>query len=310
MRLKRESMATKKKKIQKRKLLSNTRPTTLKPHSALSSRTARTLIRSHHTLQKQLSHALASNDTVLATSLHAQIDAQGGLESYQRASILGQSATRGGDSSKVLIDWLVPLLNWNRSQESTTATRKYRLLEVGALSIDNACSRSGIFDVERIDLHSQHPAILEQDFLQRPSPKKEVMQEEGFDVVSLSLVVNYVGDATERGEMLRRVGSFLRVGRGAEREGHHSVDKAKDVFPALFLVLPAPCVLNSRYCDDERLGEMMSSEGYELLERKKSKKLVYYLWRYTGMGEVCRKSFGKIELMPGGARNNFCIIMQ
>ena len=304
-------MATKKKKVTKPKLISNTRPVTLKHFRPLSSRTTRTLIRSHHTLQKHLSHALASNDTALAVSLQAQIDAQGGLETYQRASILGQSATRGGDSSKVLIDWLTPLLKESGSQKSAIAGQKYRLLEVGALSVDNACSRSGIFDVERIDLHSQHPAIIEQDFMERPFPKEEKTQDEGFDVVSLSLVVNYVGDATERGEMLRRVGNFFRVGKRARmEENQHGIGKAEGVFPALFLVLPAPCVLNSRYYDEERLGEMMLSEGYELEKRKISKKLAYYLWRYKGIGEVCRKSFGKVELRPGGARNNFCIVMQ
>lgn len=303
-------MASKKKKPKKPKLLSHTRPATVKPPPSLSSRTTRTLIRSHHTLQKQLSHALASNDPVLAASLQSQIDAQGGLETYQRASILGQSATRGGDSARVLIDWLSPLLDGNSSQKVVTGGQRYRLLEVGALSIENACSRSRIFDVERIDLHSQHPAILEQDFMKRPLPRKDNLQVEGFDVVSLSLVVNYVGDATERGEMLRRVGSFLRTEIGGAKEDHHGEDKAEDVFPALFLVLPAPCVLNSRYCDGKRLREMMLSEGYELLRTKLSKKLAYYLWRYKGVGGVCRKSFGKVELRPGGARNNFCILLR
>lgn len=310
IRTERELMATKKKNVKKPKLLSHTRRVTPRPLSSLSSRTTRTIIRSHHTLQKQLSHALALDNAALAASLQAQIEAQGGLETYQRASILGQSATRGGDSSKVLIDWLVSLLNERSPQQSTAASKKYRLLEVGALSIDNACSRSGLFDVERIDLHSQHPAILEQDFMKRPFPKEEMLQDEGFDAVSFSLVVNYVGDATERGEMLRRVGNFLRMGREARREVHHGGAKAENVFPALFLVLPAPCVLNSRYCDEERLGEMMLSEGYELLKRKMSKKLAYYLWRYKGTGEVCRKSFEKVELKPGGARNNFCIVMR
>jgi len=302
-------MATKKKKPKKPKLLSHTRPALLKPPPFLSSRTTRTLIRSHHTLHKQLSHALTSNDTALATSLQTQINAQGGLETYQRASILGQSAARGGDSSKILIDWLVPPLNGDSHRKSAIRDLKYRLLEVGALSIDNACSQSGIFDVERIDLHSQHPAILEQDFMKRPLPSNESLQMEGFDVVSLSLVVNYVGDATERGEMLRRVGSFLRMGRRARKGDQQGEGKTEDAFPALFLVLPAPCVLNSRYCNEKRLGEMMLSEGYELLKRKMSKKLAYYLWRYKGVEGVCRKSFGKVELRPGGARNNFCILL-
>jgi 25S rRNA (adenine2142-N1)-methyltransferase len=304
-------MGSKKKKP---KLLSHTRPPLpKKPTPSLSSRATRTLIRTHHTIQKEISTAIAAGDYALSAALQAQLDFQGGLETYQRASILGQSSTRGGDSSKVLIDWLEPLLKDPNLKKGAFREGKLRLLEVGALSPFNACSRSGMFDVERIDLHSQHPDILEQDFMKRPLPREGTLQEAGFDVVSLSLVVNYVGDSAERGEMLRRVSGFLRKGEERDKvgrsDGVSGSEKPDILFPALFLVLPASCVTNSRYLDESRLQQIMCSEGYEMIRRKMSKKLVYYLWRWRGMESMKREDFKKMELRPGGARNNFCIVM-
>ncbi|MCJ1390745.1 hypothetical protein MMC18_003606 [Xylographa bjoerkii] len=303
-------MGTKERRIKKPNLLSHTRPRILQPLPPLSSRTTRNVIRKHHTLQKQLSQAVAANDFTLATSLQCQIDAAGGLSTYQRASILGQSASRGGDSSKILMEWLSPILKNSIANVTTQQHRELRLLEVGALSVDNACSRSGFFDVERIDLHSQHADILEQDFMERPLPEREALHEEGFDVVSLSLVVNYLGDAKERGDMLRRVGSFVRLRRESEKEEDRGKGPVKDTLPALFLVLPAPCVLNSRYFDEDTLERIMMSEAYELVQKKLSRKLAYYLWRFKGAEEIRRQSFRRMELRPGGTRNNFSIVMR
>lgn len=142
--------------------------------------------------------------------------------------------------------------------------------------------------------------------MERPIPEgPEALDREGFDVVSLSLVVNYVGDAAGKGEMLRRVGKFLRGGNGTQGEV-----ALGDTVPALFLVLPAPCVLNSRYMDEERLKEIMESLGYVLKTRKMSRKLVYYLWRFDGPDKARRKAWKKEELRTGGARNNFAIVLQ
>ena len=66
------------------------------------------------------------------------------------------------------------------------------MLEVGALSTSNACSRSGLFEIERIDLNSQAEGITQQDFMERPLPKDSSEQ---FEIISLSLVLNYVPDA-------------------------------------------------------------------------------------------------------------------
>lgn len=54
---------------------------------SLSSKASRTLINRHHNLQKRLNQALANNDIAAAQALQSEIDADGGLERYQQASV-------------------------------------------------------------------------------------------------------------------------------------------------------------------------------------------------------------------------------
>ncbi|KAE8447383.1 hypothetical protein EG329_010797 [Mollisiaceae sp. DMI_Dod_QoI] len=289
-------MATVKKRT-KLKSLSHGRPPTVKPTRSISSKKTRTLIRTHHTLEKQRAKALADGDDTKATILAKQIEAQGGIESYQQASLLGQASERGGDSSKVLMEWLesvIPALKGLMKNK-----QPIRMLEVGALSVTNACSKSHLFDVERIDLNSQAEGITQQDFMARPLPRNE---KEQFDIISLSLVLNYVPDPLGRGKMLLRTLDFLRIQKLPQ--------SLQGYVPSLFLVLPAPCVTNSRYMDEDRLESIMDSLGYFKVEKKLSNKLVYYLWRLDA-GKVNQGIvFKKEELRTGKARNNFAIVLK
>jgi 25S rRNA (adenine2142-N1)-methyltransferase len=284
------------------KSLSSGRPPNItKPKASLSSQATRTLIRSHHQLNKKLEVAKSKGKDDEVEELQKQIEELGGLKSYQQASIQGQSNDRGGDSSVVLMKWLEPT-----ADALSKAEPKLKLLEVGALSTSNACSKSGHFDVQRIDLNSQGDGILQQDFMERPLPKSAAEQ---FDIISLSLVLNYVPDAPGRGEMLKRTCQFL--------DTRHRIDRdaaVQAVFPALFLVLPAPCITNSRYMDEGRLGEIMGSLGYVLLHRKQTAKLVYYLWQLKSLPSEGRtktktRKFPKKEVNPGAGRNNFSVIV-
>lgn len=288
-------------KQNRRRLLSSTRPRNANSKTSSSSQTARALIRLHHILRKQLSSAIARGEDAEAKAIKAEIEASGGLSKYQEASIQGQSAERGGDSSKMLMEWLAELRDDHEPDFKSKG--RLRLLEVGSLRPNNACSRSGIFDMKRIDLHSQHPEIEEQDFMTMQSPGTDRIINEGFDVVSLSLVVNFVSDAVQRGEMLRRVEGFFRP---VNDDG----DNTHEYLPALFLVLPASCVSNSRYLDEPKLREIMESLGYDMMKRKLSPKLVYYLWQYRKPIEDTSKAFKKKELRQGRSRNNFAIVLQ
>jgi 25S rRNA (adenine2142-N1)-methyltransferase len=295
--MKLHKMAGKKKNV-KLKSLSHGRPPTVKPLRSLSSKATRTLIRSHHTLQKQKAKALADGDEAKAAAISKQIEELGGLESYQHASLIGQSSDRGGDSSRILMDWLAAIVP--QLKKHASSGQQIRMLEVGALSTTNACSKSRLFEMERIDLNSQAEGITQQDFMERPLPSD---MKDKFDIISLSLVLNYVPDAAGKGDMLLRTLEFLKP-------PHYTESNFQDFLPALYLVLPAPCVTNSRYLDESKLQTIMESLGFAMVQKKLSNKLVYYLWRVVSKPPQRRPTFKKVEIRSGRDRNNFAIVLK
>lgn len=259
--------------------------------------------------------------------IEEKITSNGGIEQYQKASIAGQDSSRGGDTSKLLIEWLQELGITSKSNCQYSLS----LLEVGSLSAQNACSTKGVFRfVERIDLNSQDPNnIKQQDFMRRPLPgtstqtnsqnsgtRNKTRESNGnsdtneqvpetFDIISLSLVVNYVSDPQIRGEMLLRTTEFLKkhvyqtlkstkqqskrikfaddgtVNNNSTKNNIPTEDEKSTPFPCLFFVLPAPCVTNSRYLTEDHLTKIMNYIGYTtLLKKKITNKLVYWLWKY------------------------------
>lgn len=289
-------MAAKKKKGPPKNLTAGRPPVLHRPKS-MSRTTTKALINKHHLLQKRKRQAIAKGDKAEVAIIDAEIEALGGLERYQEASLQGQRHDRGGDSSRVLMQWLKSILSSRKSDSN----RRLRMLEVGALSTQNACAKSGHFDIVRIDLKSQEQGILEQDFMERPLPRDE---SERFDIISLSLVLNFVPDAKGRGDMLRRTTQFLRA-PGCYVDSPSLAAS----FPSLFLVLPAPCVTNSRYLDEERLVAIMESLGYTMVESKTSQRLVYYLWKRTRVCTGPDSVFPKKEVRSGSTRNNFAVVL-
>ncbi|PLB51789.1 hypothetical protein P170DRAFT_433659 [Aspergillus steynii IBT 23096] len=286
-------MVAKKRRAKKPLLLSRTRPSAIRgEHAALSSKATRNLIRSHHRLLKQRAQAQHAGDEILVNEINRQIQENGGLESYQLASKLGQSRERGGDSSKVLVDWMGPHLPHAKDGQT-----RLRVLEVGALSTKNACSTNPAMAVTRIDLNSQEPGILKQDFMERPLPRDDA---DRFHIISLSLVLNFVPDAIGRGEMLKRCVAFLTSSSPSA--------STPPVTPRLFLVLPAACVNNSRYLTHGRLGDIMTGMGFFLSESKETSKLIYQLWEYSQKPQS--RSWKKEMLNPGKTRNNFAIVVK
>ncbi|GAO19683.1 uncharacterized protein UV8b_06319 [Ustilaginoidea virens] len=277
-----------------RKSLQSGRPPTARPTRRCMSREAsRKLINKHHQLQKNQRRATAQGDEKTAAAITEEISSLGGLSRYQQASLQGQRNDRGGDTSRVLLEWL-PLDSVNK------LSHRPRMLEVGCLSTRNACSASGLFDMVHIDLNSQEPGIIQQDFMHRPLPEHA---SDKFDIISLSLVLNFVPSPEERGQMLLRTLSFLR---------HcHTPRQARSElpFPSLFLVLPRSCVDNSRYFTDERLWSIMESLGYSLERSKKTQKLAYSLWVKPPDTRVTHHAFPKTEINSGRTRNNFSITL-
>jgi 25S rRNA (adenine2142-N1)-methyltransferase len=181
--------------------------------SSSTPRTSRTVIRKFHTLLKQ--QKSAQGDTL--TSINHELEELGGLEKYQHMSCIGQGTDRGGGSEKVLIGW-VKQMGWADQKHRhvglvytgstvlisllldriiTLLFFPTRLLDVGAVKPDNYCSCASWIDVTPIDLHSRHPSILEQDFLRMDQERHR----EAWDIISLSLVLNFVPDGNDRGTL-------------------------------------------------------------------------------------------------------------
>lgn len=215
--------------------------------------------------------------------IDGEIEKNGGLQVYQVASTQGQSNKRGSDSSKKLIEWLK--LGYQLELE-----KELSALEIGCLSPNNLISTSKIFQtITRIDLNSQHHLILQQDFMKRPLPSSG---DEKFNLISCSLVLNFVTTPQERGEMLKRITTFLKP----------------DDLSVLFLVLPLPCVANSRYLNNDKLLEIMAILGFSQRFFHKSHKLAYWLFDWNGTTN--KKSVKKLEVSKGSGKNNFCIILE
>lgn len=278
--------------------LTHGRPPTIKRSNlSFSRRAAKALINKRHTLEKRRQQALSVGDEAAAAAISAEISALGGLDLYQQASLLGQSKTRGGDSSKILLEWLRPFIV---SRNKRKGSLQIRMLEVGALSTSNACAASGYFDTVRIDLNSQAPEIQKQDFMERPLP---VYDNDRFDIISLSLVLNFVPDTAGRGRMLQRTTAFLR-------EPPNTLKSDPGLFPSIFIVLPRSCILNSRYCSEKLFEEIMTSIGYSQVKSKITEKLIYTLWRRDKLGSASTQIFPKKEINPGPKRNNFAIVLK
>jgi 25S rRNA (adenine2142-N1)-methyltransferase len=134
--------------------------------------------------------------------------------------------------------------------------------------------------------------------MERPLP---VAKKDRFDMISLSLVLNYVPEPAGRGDMLKRITHFL------QKRDPASEDESA-VLPALFLVLPLPCVANSRYLDEETLLRVMSSLGFRLEKKKDTLKLCHYLFTWTANGKETKFPKKLIRDRPG--MNNFCIVVE
>ena len=171
--------------------------------SSSTPRTSRTVIRKFHTLLKQ--QKSAQGDTL--TSINYELEKLGGLEKYQHMSCIGQGTDRGGGSEKILIGWMKQM-GWADQKHrhvrfvytgSTDLIPFFptRLLDVGAVKPDNYHSCASWIDVTPIDLHSRHPSILEQDFLCMDQERHR----EAWDIISLSLVLNFVPDGNDRGTL-------------------------------------------------------------------------------------------------------------
>ncbi|KAI7901677.1 putative methyltransferase-domain-containing protein [Cokeromyces recurvatus] len=258
------------------------------------------LIRRFHVLNKELAKCRSSTEPDCIKKEQAilsEMEAMGGLDWYQKASQLGQSKARGGDSSK----WLIQTLKTYCKEEQQQVLKDHqfiRVLDVGAVAPDNYKSYTSWIKAKPIDLNPQHPDIEQQDFLRMKPPSDDG---DKFDIISLSLVINFVGDPKDRGQMLIHTRNFLSSPILCKNRLHY-----------LFLVVPLPCITNSRYMTHEHLLSMMTSIGYtKCIHYHFSNKLAYYLFELTKLSKI--NTVWKKRVLPGkegGGRNNFAVVIE
>ncbi|KAH8829624.1 putative methyltransferase-domain-containing protein [Flagelloscypha sp. PMI_526] len=260
-----------------------TEPRLSRPSSTASSHQTRTTIRNFHQLLKRQSQlqklgTRSRTDEAELLNISKQMDALGGLNGYQSMSVTGQASARGGGSEKVLISWLKEL-----GLHETSST----LLEVGALKADNY-RHCPWLNVTPMDLNSRHPNILEQDFLTLDANEHHSR----WNIISLSLVVNFVPIAEDRGRMLELAHTMLA------QNG------------LIFIVLPLPCIFNSRYTTPEHFDSLLECIGFDKVRShwKTGGKMAYWLFRKSTPPVTCsRTTFQKKTVLRTGNRNNFLI---
>lgn len=243
----------------------------------------------YHTLEKQIAR---TTDEAERAALLAEQRALGGLAAYQDQSNTGAAVVRGGESAK----WSAKVL-----KELLQPDTPLRLLDVGAIA-GTAYAKYKWIAPTYIDLNPRAEHVHQSDFFDWPVPSAA----ERYDVVGLSLVLNFVGDLAKRGEMLLHAHQYLRP------QGY------------VYLVLPLACVANSRYLTHAHLQAIVESAGYEVVRNEDSARLTRWLLRQrkpkrakagdTPMETIRRKYFDgtvykKRELVPGAQRNNFCILL-
>ena len=153
--------------------------------------------------------------------------------------------------------------------------------------------------VTSIDLNPREECVLKADFFdfaeQQLNLPRDASSGGRYDVIVLSLVINFVGDPAMRGEMIRRCAELLAEGG------------------LLFLVLPEPCLYNSRYLKFGVFEKMMKSCGLPILPGgwKKTSKLFFALCRRTenSAEREPARAFCKKVLRNGAGMNNFCITL-
>lgn len=144
------------------------------------------LIAKYHTLEKQIARAASKKERV---HLQRKQTALGRLGMYQNQSTMGGAVLRRGESSKC-----VKILRELYPEPHP----KLRLLDVGAIAGTAYTKWSSWIDTTSIDLQPRAAHVAQSDFFDWPVPTSN---HERFDVVCLSLVINFVGELKKRGTL-------------------------------------------------------------------------------------------------------------
>lgn len=212
------------------------------------------LIQKFHELNAQLEKV--KKDKSLSLSLKKQkidtikqeIDKLGGLSLYQKASLLGNKFFNSST-------WLIKKLEEKRLNAVFSKDHPLRLLDVGALDLNykQACWISA----KAIDLHPQLPSIEKADFFELDDSNMS------YDVVAISLVLNFVGSPDLRGMMIKKAFKMT-----ANSNGY------------VYIVLPLYSLENSALTTaNEFAVEIEKNCCCRLVDFSRSKKLIFFLFQ-------------------------------
>ncbi|KAJ3118994.1 hypothetical protein HK098_005774 [Nowakowskiella sp. JEL0407] len=164
-------------------------------HSKHNEQPTAQLISKYHTISKEIAKLETSSidEKIKQTKIEGlkfELENLGGLHSYQRASLKGGNEQIGRGAVAL---WVSPYLKEHYNTHNNG--QNFKLLDVGALS-STTYSKLKNYTVTAIDLNPQSHQVLRQDFMERPIPANN---EDKFNVVCLSLVLNFVPSPVKRG---------------------------------------------------------------------------------------------------------------
>ena len=226
----------------KRRNSNNNKPLVPPPNKTMSRKRARVVTTQFHKLERQRAAAEHAAPEQLA-AVHAALTAMGGRQEYQRAS---QVSTAFHSTSKWVLGYLLRN-GWyygirveeqeevkeetkknaiddndvKNSKRKKKERRPTRILEIGAINTelldaaakpkqqsDNYKNKNRLnLDVRALDLHCMDRRIEKADFLQIPVSHADENQR--YDVIVCSMVLNCVPTASARGEMVSETGIFV-----------------------------------------------------------------------------------------------------
>eukprot|EP00033_Pygsuia_biforma_P003227 GCRY01003539.1.p1 GENE.GCRY01003539.1~~GCRY01003539.1.p1 ORF type:complete len:263 (+),score=28.81 GCRY01003539.1:129-917(+) len=261
-------------KLKKRGQKGIKKPITM-ANKQIKKKESREIIMKYHTLQKQLDQALDDKEK---QKIQSQLEELGGIRVYQDASVDGHTRRSSHFNAA---KWVVDRL---KAHQLLSKEKKLNLLDVGSLC-NHFSNFPNDFTVFAIDLEPRHPSVQKADFFDLN------LENDSFDVIVLSLVVNFVGTKEKRGEMLKRSAAALCEG------GH------------LFSIMPRPCFENSRYITNDLFIQLCVSLDLFLLEQKHTTKLSFHVFEKSVKREHSSLTRSTKIMRSGGNRNNFNIVL-
>ena len=297
----------------------NLRPTLFK-----STAESQKIVSTYHVLMKHREQILAktiglseSEKSEKIQAIDLKIKNMGGIERYQQASMYGASTHENAGFNASL--WVTTEL---RRQKIMSGTSNLKILDVGAID-DQYLSYKDFLEVTSIDINPQSKSVKKYDFFDFAVDyimgEKDMGlggQNAPYDVIVLSLVLNFVGCPRRRGDMLALC-------------AHPKILKEQGL---VFVVIPAACVENSRYMELSTLIDLMDSLHFSLVSTKTTKALLLCVFRLrnakqwwssqaatppaavrgdnASFFDYGAKGFPRRKVRGGKQRNNFSIILR